>query len=152
MIGNLSEQDCLQLLSKNYLGRLACSDSDVPYITPISYVYNEGHIIAHSVIGKKIRIMRKNPHVCFLVDDIETYNNWRTVIIRGTYEEITGEMEQYHAMQVFVNKTMHLKISETAVPPELSEERVRPRAEGYIIPVVYRIVINEMTGRFERTE
>src|SRR5688500_10890126 len=107
MIGNLSEQECLQLISKNYLGRLACSEDDVPYITPISYVYADGYIIAHSVLGKKIRIMRSNPSVCFLVDEIETYENWRSVIIVGTYEEITNEVEQYKALQLFVNRTMH---------------------------------------------
>src|SRR5687767_3392985 len=100
MIGNLNEQECLKLLDKNFFGRLACCENNHPYLTPISYVYHDGYIITHSIRGKKIRIMRNNPHVCLQVDEIETYENWRSVIILGQYEEITGEMEQYEAMKI----------------------------------------------------
>jgi hypothetical protein len=45
---------------------------------------------------------------------------------------------------------MHMKISETAVPPEISEKRVHPRSPGNIRPVIFRIVISGKTGRFEK--
>jgi hypothetical protein len=52
-------------------------------------------------------------------------------------------------MKLFVDRMMHMKISETAIPPEISEKRVHPRSPGNIKPVIYRVVITEKTGRFE---
>jgi hypothetical protein len=52
-------------------------------------------------------------------------------------------------MKLFVDRTMRLKISETAVLPELTENRVHPRSPGIIKPVIYRIVLSEKTGRYE---
>lgn len=43
---------------------------------------------------KKIEMMRKNPKVCFEVDDIKNIFSWKSVIAWGTFEEITDIAEQ----------------------------------------------------------
>jgi len=53
-------------------------------------------------------------------------------------------------MKLFVERTLKLKISETAIAPELSDHRVHPRSPGNIKPVIYRIVLNRKTGRYEK--
>lgn len=149
MIGKLSNDQIIQVLQNNFTGRLACCENNIPYVVPLSYIYDNGFIIAHSELGKKIRIMRANPAVCFQVDEVESYTSWRSVLVFGDYEELMKEQDQYEALKLFVERTMHLKISETAVPPELSPNRVHPRSPGNIKPVVYRIAIKEMSGRYE---
>ena len=137
------------MLADSTLGRIGCSDGKTTYIVPISYVYDGKYIIAHSVEGLKLRIMRKNPQVCFEVEEIKSHTNWRTIIAWGKFEEITDEIERYKGMKIFVDRMMKLKISTTAKPPEISEARVRPSREN-VRPVIYRIRLEEKTGKFER--
>jgi nitroimidazol reductase NimA-like FMN-containing flavoprotein (pyridoxamine 5'-phosphate oxidase superfamily) len=150
MIGKLSHEQIDEVLHKNLLGRIGCAQNNKSYIVPVNYVYDGKHIIGHSVGGMKIDIMRRNPQVCFEVDEVKDFTNWRSVIVWGQYQEITGEREQYEAMKLFVDKMLKMKISETAVPPELSADRIHPRSPGNIRPFIYRIVITERSGRYEK--
>lgn len=150
MVSNLSQEAALEVLQTNILGRIGCSDGKKVYVVPVNYVFDGKHIIAHSVSGMKIDMMRKNPSVCFEVDEMKDLRNWKSVILWGEYQELTNERDRYAAMKLFVDKTMHMKISETAIPPETSEYRIHPRSPGNIKPVVYRIVIGEITGRYEK--
>ncbi len=138
-----------EVLKENRLARLACQDGDKNYIVPVSYVYDGKSLICHAVPGQKIRMMRRNPKVCVLVDEIKNFTNWKSVILWGEYQELTDERERYAAMKLFVDRTMRLKISETAVPPEMTGTRIHPRSPGNIRPVIYRIMITDKTGRFE---
>lgn len=149
MIGKLNMVQIEEVLKKNVLGRIGCSDGKKTYVVPINYVYDGKSIIGHSQMGLKIGMMRKNPDVCFEVDEMKNFTNWKSVIAWGQYQELTDERERYLAMKMFVDRMMRLKISETAVPPEISEKRVHPRSPGIIKPVIYRIVLTEKTGRFE---
>ena len=137
------------MLRDNVLGHIGCSDGTKVYVVPVNYAYDGHFIIAHSLPGMKIDIMRKNPSVCFEVDEIKGSNEWKSVVAWGTFQELTDERDRYYAMKIFVDRMIHLKISETAKPPELGENRVHPRSEGNIRPIIYRIVISESTGRFE---
>ena len=149
MIGNLNEEQINEVLSQNVLGRLGCGDKGKIYVVPINYVFDGRNIIAHSVMGMKIRMMRNNPEVCFEVDEMKDFNNWKSVIAWGTYQELEDERERYAAMKLFVDRMMRMKISETAIPPEISGQRVHPRSPENIRPVIYRIVLHEKTGRYE---
>lgn len=149
MIGRLSQQQIEEVLESNFLGRIGCGSDDRIYVVPINYVYDKKGIIAHSVHGMKIDMMRKNPKVCFEVDEMKDFTNWRSVVAWGEYQELTDERERYTAMKLFIDRMMRLKISETAIPPETSGNRVHPRSPGNIKPVIYRIVLLEKTGRYE---
>jgi uncharacterized protein len=149
MIGTLTDEQIEEVLKGNVLGRIGCSEGNKVYVVPINYVYDGKHIIGHSVVGMKIRMMRNNPAVCFEVDEMKSFTNWKSVIVWGQYEELTDERERYPAMKLFVDRMLRMKISETAILPELSEQRVHPRSPGNIKPVIYRIIITEKTGRFE---
>lgn len=149
MLGKLTDYEIEEVLSNNLYGHLGCHDDGRTYVVPINYVYDGKDIIAHTITGMKIQMMRNSPHVCFQVDEMKDFTNWKSVIVWGDYQELTDTMEKYRAMKLFVDRTLHLKISETAIPPETSETRVHPRSPGNIKPVIYRIVILEKSGRYE---
>ncbi len=149
MIGKLTDDQIEEVLKENVLGRIGCNDGKKTYVVPVNYVYDGKFIIAHSVYGMKIEMMRKNKQVCFEVDEMKSFTNWKSVIVWGEYQELAEERDRYSAMKLFVDRMIHMKISETATPPEVSAERVHPRSPGNIKPIVYRIVIEEKTGRYE---
>jgi len=149
MIGNLTEEEIEEVLKENVLGRIGCNDGNKIYVVPINYVYDGKYIIAHSVAGMKIQMMRKNPDVCFEVDEMKSFTNWKSVIAWGQYQELTDERTRYHAIKSFVDRMMNVKISETAIPPEIGEKKMHPLSPVIINLVIYQIMITEKTGRFE---
>ena len=150
MIGHLKMDEIDEVLYSNVLGRIGCSNGKKIYVVPISYIYDGRDIIGHSVSGMKITMMRKNPEVCFEVDEMKSYTNWKSVIAWGNYLELTDERDRYAAMKLFVERLMHMKMSETAIPPETTESRVHPRSAEHLRPIIFRIILGEKTGRYER--
>jgi uncharacterized protein len=149
MIDKLSEEQIESVLKENILGRIGCNDGRKTYVVPLNYVYDGKFIIAHSVMGMKIQMMRKNPDVCFEVDEMKSFTKWKSAIVWGRYQELTNERDRYYAMKLFVEKVMHMKISTTAKLSEMQLSMAHPLMQETIRPIVYRIVINEKTGRYE---
>jgi nitroimidazol reductase NimA-like FMN-containing flavoprotein (pyridoxamine 5'-phosphate oxidase superfamily) len=149
MIGTLSHESAKEILRSNIIGRIGCNDGKRTYVVPIQYVFDGKDIYAHSVEGMKIHMMRKNPEVCFEVDEIQNLNNWKSVIAWGRYQELKEEHDRYAAIKLFVDRNIHLKISETAMLPAISVEKEFPFQPLNIRPIIYRLIIEEITGRFE---
>ena len=118
------------MYSSNILGRIGCRDGDKIYVVPITYLYDGRAIIGPPLEGMKIRLMRKYPQICFRSGRSEEFSNWRSVVAWGEYQELTTERDRYQAMKLFVDRMIHLKISETARPPELNEIRMHPVPPG----------------------
>ncbi|MFZ1677408.1 MAG: pyridoxamine 5'-phosphate oxidase family protein [Saprospiraceae bacterium] len=150
MIGILTDAAMDEVLKDNVLGRIGCHEGNKTYIVPINYAYDGKSIIAHSAEGLKIEMMRKNPLVCFEVDQMKSFTDWRSVIVWGRYEELTDEDDHHAAMKLFVDRMMHLRLSETATPQTVERTSERRHISGRIKSVVFRIVITEKTGRFEK--
>ncbi|WP_295654362.1 pyridoxamine 5'-phosphate oxidase family protein [uncultured Mucilaginibacter sp.] len=148
MLGELNEAQIEDLLKKQITGRIGSTDGILPYIVPINYVYNGKAIISHSAPGKKIDMMRKNPRVCFQVDDIKSIFNWKSVVAWGRFEEITDMAEKEQAMML-LNKSIEPLIEKPADHPSHGiaedEEDVGTRLEL----ILYKIVLVAKTGRFE---
>jgi uncharacterized protein len=150
MLGSLTQQQMEEVMIRNVTGRIGCYDGKRTYIVPVNYAYNEKDVIIHSREGMKINIMRSNPQVCFQVDELKALNNWKSVIAWGVYEEITDEKEKYYAMKFLVSRLMHLAVSETANLPHMQGDNGSDSYKPEVIrPVVYRIKVEEKTGRFE---
>jgi uncharacterized protein len=151
MLGKLDIDQIDAILTANVTGRIGCTDGEKVYVVPVSYVFNGTHVIAHSNEGMKISMMRQHPHICFQVDEIDDYANWRSVVIWGEYEELTDPRERYYAMKYLVSHLMHRQVSETAGVDEMKKEvEDAHESDHHPRPVVYRIRINEKTGRYEK--
>jgi hypothetical protein len=151
MLGDLTPEQIEDILLNHSAGRIGCTDGLKPYVVPVSYAYNGSYLVAHSKPGMKIDIMRKNPIVCFQVDEIDDLTNWRSVIVWGNYEEVTDPRERYYAMKFLVSHLLQHHASEVAGVAEMRRMLDRPEHELPVQrPIVYRIRIKEKTGRFEK--
>ncbi len=72
--------------------RLAMVDEDRPYLVPMNFGYRDGALYLHSAReGKKIDLIRKNPHVCFEVDEIIGFRKAERACDWGVeYESVIG--------------------------------------------------------------
>ncbi len=148
MLGTLTLPQIDKLLGSQVTGRLGCVLNDRPYIVPINYVYRDEAIYAHSGPGQKIDAMRKNPVVCFQVDEVISVFNWKSVILWGTFEELTDPGKRQQAMQGIIHRLMPLNTDPSHHPSHgiVSSETDLVNKEI----IIYRINITEKAGRFEQ--
>jgi nitroimidazol reductase NimA-like FMN-containing flavoprotein (pyridoxamine 5'-phosphate oxidase superfamily) len=135
--GRLKETDSLAILRKGSLGRLACVASGWPYVVPVNYVFDGKDIFIHSLPGKKIDALRDDPRVCFQVDEIIDTYHWRSVIVYGSFEEISDEQTRDAALNNLHSHLPHMTPVETRLVTDLKDT------------IVFRIKVNEVTGMGE---
>ncbi len=147
MIGNLTESGIDRLLYKGVVGRIGCYSGYRVYVVPISYAYDGKNIYAHTTEGMKAEIMRKNPDVCFEVDDVKDMSQWESVIAWGKFEEITATEEKKKALKLLMNRELPIQSSITTHLgdswPFFSGEP--EEVDG----ILFRIVLKERSGRYE---
>lgn len=152
MLGKLEPNEIEDLLSSEITGRIGCHAEGRTYVVPITYAYRAGVVYCHTAEGQKIRMMRKNPDVCFEVDRIEDIGNWKSVVANGRFEELEGRAA-LEAMDVLIARFAALERGEGAHPSYVFRASdVEPaRADGGAI-ALFCIRLTEKSGRFERTE
>jgi uncharacterized protein len=137
----ISLKECGELLQRVSIGRLACSLDNQPYIVPVAFSYEADFIYVFSTVGKKIEWMRQNPKVCLQVDEIGNRSNWTSVLVTGTYLELTElqyPTEREHALERLSQYSQWWKTP-------LAERR-EGTSDLAVKPVFFRINIVSMSG------
>ena len=150
MFNTLSDKQMIEVISNNFIGRLGCHADGKSYVVPVSYAYDDNYIYIRSFEGMKLEMMRKNPDVCFQVDKMESMADWDSVIIWGTFEELTDAKEREKGLKILLSRILPSLASDMA---KLTPEWPFPTDDLTSIEgVVYRIHITEMTGRSEKLD
>ena len=151
MLGTLTPVEIERLLASEFTGRIGCNADGRTYVVPITYAYRSGNVYCHGAEGQKVRMMRKQPDVCFEIDRVEDLGNWKSVIAEGRFYELGGR-EALEAMDVLIARFAELERTQEPHPSYVlrASEAESSRADGRPI-VLFRIQLAEKTGRFERT-
>jgi uncharacterized protein len=150
MLGKLTAGETEQLLSSQVVGRIGCHYNGTTYVVPISYAYDGDSVYAHTGEGMKLDMMRKNPNVCFEVDNLQDMANWQSAICMGTFEELKDSKERTPALEKLLNRNLPHISSQTV---KLTSHWPFHSADLSNIPgVVFRIRLNEKSGRYETYE
>src|SRR5436190_2876514 len=112
MIDKLSLSEIEALLYKQCVGRIGCYDDRV-YVVPTSYAYDGKYIYCHTYEGKKMEIMRRNPDVCFQVDEMKDMANWNSVIAWGKFEEVKDQVQRSEALNILLKRELPITSSIT---------------------------------------
>ena len=142
--GTLSDEQIDMVLSEEVVGRIGCYANERIYVVPVLYAYEGGYVYGHTGEGRKLRMMRSNPQVCFEVEQIDGLREWRTVIATGHFEELHGP-EADRAERLLVERLKSLLATGESQPAAPARSAAEPRRA-----VVYRIALTERSGRFER--
>ena len=151
MIRDLTEVEMKHILRTQYYGRLGCSDEKGKmYIVPITYAFQGDAIYIFSFEGKKTHLLRMDPNACLQVEELTNPLSWRSVIIWGTYEELAGK-EREEALTLIIGRLWEegAKGKSLYMPFRNSEKKMEEAIHGKNV-VLYRIRIEEMTGRMEQ--
>ncbi|MFX0557851.1 pyridoxamine 5'-phosphate oxidase family protein [Maribacter sp. CXY002] len=144
---DLTKKDCLQLLENNYIGRLAFISAGHPEILPITYYYDKkkNSIITYSGDGGKIKAMRQNGSVSFQVDEIISLDKWKSVLLYGDYEEMSG-IDAKHLLHEFSEGVKKIIQKKEYLSPQFISE-FSSKLNTDTTPIVYRINISEIKGK-----
>jgi nitroimidazol reductase NimA-like FMN-containing flavoprotein (pyridoxamine 5'-phosphate oxidase superfamily) len=128
-IAALAEDEVEALLREEVVGRIGCHAGGETYVVPIVYAYDGEAVYVASREGRKLRMMRENPAVCFEVDRYER-GSWRSVIAQGRFEELDGAGAE---------RALDLLAARFAGRPTAPRDRS--------LAVCFRIVLAERSGR-----
>jgi uncharacterized protein len=138
MIGTLTDEEIDALLGRQRIGHIGGTAAGHVLIEPIIYGYDGEAIYGHSQPGRKIQYLRNHHEVCFEVEEIDSPNSWRVVILTGIYHELQTPEERSHAMRMLMSQAGGGPFS-AATRAKYGEELV-----------FYRIEISQRSGRYEQ--
>ena len=105
-----------ELLSNALVGRLGTCLDNIPYITPVNFVYDKDKIYFHSAHeGRKIDNIKYNQQVCFEIDEIISIipgrrmpcgstTEYKSVIIFGDIRVVIDIDEKTSALNKLIGK------------------------------------------------
>jgi uncharacterized protein len=150
----MTNSEINDVLRSAKVGRLGLYDVGYPYVVPVNFAFETGHIYFHSAdVGTKMGLMKENPSVCFEVDQyirtIEAsslcgYDTaYRSVIAFGKARILEDAEEKAKALRLIVSKY--------ARPEEARKLETRiveaHRSSHGSRTIVVDILIQQMTGK-----
>ena len=139
-VRELTTAECVDILKKTAIARLACARDNQPYVVPVHVYFDGDCLYGFAMLGQKIEWMRENPRVCVQVDDIRDRFHWATVVVLGEFEELLHmprhEEARRRARELFQTVPEWWEPAASNIGPA----QVR-------MAVIYRIRIDSMTGR-----
>lgn len=143
LIHDMTRDASIALLTRTRLCRLACAHEGQPYVIPIYCAYHNNYLYSFSRVGQKIAWMRANPLVCVEADELVSPQDWTTVIVFGTFEELP-DTPQFELLRKRSHDLLQMRPvwwEPGSVQAELSE-KTHPGEFRY-----FRIHIVQISGR-----
>ncbi len=148
LIEELTEEASLGVLARTSLGRIACAQGAQPYIVPLYFTYDHEYLYSFSTVGQKIEWMRANPLVCVETDELESPQQWLSVIVLGLYEELPDtpayQQKRAAAQYLLQKRAMWWEVG--------CAKTILHGIQRPLVPVFYRIHIVQISGHRARPE
>ena len=147
MIRNLDNSECNHILSTNYIGYLSYIYRERPFIAPITYFFDRknDYIIGYSGEGHKITALRKQPQVSLCITQIDSINNWKSVLAHGIFKELSGSEAKSYLHQFSLGVKDLIMIKEKRSLDFISQFSSKISKDD--LPIVFLIAIEEISGK-----
>lgn len=134
-----------RILGEAIVCRVAMCDGDRPYVVPLTFVLDGDALFVHSAAhGRKLDVLRRNPNVCFEVDEdvaavahaeaCSVGMRFRSVIGTGRASFVDAPAEKDRVLRRFAAK--YAPKADANLPPHEIEKTV-----------VIRLSIEALTGK-----
>lgn len=148
MFGELTSDEIDALLHEEIVARIAYIDRrGQPCIVPVNYVYDGTALFGYSMPGAKLENMEAQAQVCIGIDHIRNAADWRSAVIRGTFETL-AEPAAIDAV-ARISERLKYVAAATGAPAAAADTFVsRMGGDG----VAYRIQVSHKSGRYATPE
>ncbi len=92
----LSEAECLSILERNHLGRMAFTFHDRVDIRPLNFVSGGDWLFGRTSPGEKLETTYHHRWVAFQVDEVTDPTNWVSVVVRGAFHLLAEQGSEEH--------------------------------------------------------
>ncbi len=132
------------ILKQARVCRLAMADDDFPYIVPLNFGYRDDVIYIHSAQqGRKIDLLKKNPNVCFEVDELSRLKKAKQACDWGVeYKSVIGT-----GRACFVDNKADKIRALDIIMAQYSDRSFEYTDEALAKTCIIKIMIKEMTGK-----
>jgi nitroimidazol reductase NimA-like FMN-containing flavoprotein (pyridoxamine 5'-phosphate oxidase superfamily) len=139
LIRTLDRDECIAILARNHVGRIAYAWRTHVDIEPLHYVYHDGWLHGRTSYGAKLDAIGTTwwP-VAFEVDEVEGLFRWRSVVVHGGFYTVVDDGVEVHAEEWRTT----VELLRTLIPETFAEDD--PVA---FRTVVFRMAVQEVTGR-----
>ncbi len=138
------KEEIEKILKQSHVCRLAMVDEDKPYLVPMNFGYSDGCLFFHCAKqGRKIDLIKKNPNICFEVDELIRLKkaslacdwgiDFKSVIGSGKAQFLEDSKEKKNALNIIMSQYSDRSFE---YPDEMLEKTL-----------VIKVVIDEMTGK-----
>jgi nitroimidazol reductase NimA-like FMN-containing flavoprotein (pyridoxamine 5'-phosphate oxidase superfamily) len=105
-VKEMTSDEIDQFLTCARVGRVGIVLKGSPYVVPVGFAYADGKIFFHTCCnGLKMEGLRKNPNVCFEVDEsLSDTTMYKSIIIFGKSEIIQDEQRMIPYLQKLIDK------------------------------------------------
>ena len=138
----LGIDECLDLLDRQQVGRLAYLLHGQVGIVPLHYVFADGWLYGRTQPGTKVTALRHHPWVAFEVDEVAGPFDWRSVVVHGAFYLIERNGPQAERARW----ARAVELMRTLVPDTFTDADPTPGRD-----VLFRIHVGELTGREARS-
>ena len=142
----ITKKDVLEeILSTQFICRLAMVDGGKPYLLPFNYGYRDGCLYIHSAPeGKKIDVLQKNPEVCFEVEaPVEIIKGPKACDWSTRYRSVVG----YGISEILSDKESKQMGLEVIMAQHGAPKMREFDARNMQKMVILKIKITSMTGK-----
>jgi nitroimidazol reductase NimA-like FMN-containing flavoprotein (pyridoxamine 5'-phosphate oxidase superfamily) len=138
------KKDIEQILKAASILRLAMVDDNKPYIIPMNFGYRDGALYLHSAPeGRKIDLIKKNPNVCFEVDEIVHFRKAKLACDWGVeYKSVIGS-----GKAIFLYPLDEKQQAFHIIMAQYSDREFEYSDEMLEKTIVIKIEIETMTGK-----
>lgn len=116
-VREMSREEIARLLGRGWYGHLGCARDGHPYVVPMSYAYDGGNLYFFTTEGTKTEFISANHEVCFQIEEVESADQWRSVMLTGRAELLTDAADIERAMFLVSERNPSLS-------PALSRTRI----------------------------
>lgn len=107
-VEDMTPADMHALLERESFGHLGCARDGRPYVVPMNYAYDGKELYFFTTEGMKTQFIQSNPQVCLQVEEITDSTHWRSVMVIGKAEQITGNEDMQRAMKLITDRNPSL--------------------------------------------
>ena len=107
-VEDMRPADMHALLERESFGHLGCARDGRPYVVPMNYAYDGKELYFFTTEGMKTQFIQSNPKVCLQVEEITDSTHWRSVMVIGKAEQLTGKEDMQRAMKLITDRNPSL--------------------------------------------
>lgn len=79
-------------------------DGGMPYGVPVAYAYDGTNMYVAAGPGRKRMALEENGKACLTIMDVDAFDSWRTVVVRGTASPLATVLARVSAMRAFATQ------------------------------------------------